>query len=289
MKYTVAAALLMFCFVTLVHADAEYYRRVFFDSSLTADSYFYSSGKASAPSQLKLLNGKLPVETRTFFSPPNALRLEWNSQPGGGWVAAIDVVKFRNREILFQGDTLSFWCFAPRRILAADLPFIRVEDTDEDFSGPLRMGKFSGDLPESHWIHVKIPLENFMTASIRSLETNRLGSLIFSQSVPDADDHTLIIDQITIDPLSVPASSNALPAPQDLQARGYERHIDISWEPVRTRGLQYYVIYRSLGGANYQPVGIQEPGLARYADFLDKVNQTASYKVAALSQDGQLS
>ncbi|HKV78009.1 MAG TPA: glucoamylase family protein [Candidatus Sulfotelmatobacter sp.] len=283
----IAATLLMFCCVSSVYGDTEYYHHVFFDNSITADSYFYSSGRASAPSRLKLLNGKIPVETGTFFSPPNALRLEWNSQPGGGWAAAIDVVKFRNREILFRGDTLSFWCFAPRRILAADLPFMRIEDIGENFSGSLQMGNFSGALPAGRWVHVRIPLRDFMTASVRSLDANRLGRLVFSQSSPDADDHTLIIDQVTVGPFTVPTSSNAPPAPQDLRAKGYERQIDISWKEVRSGGLQYYVIYRSLGGAKYEPIGMQEPGLGRYEDFLGKVNQTASYKVAALSQDGR--
>src|SRR6266850_204439 len=62
------------------HANTEYYRHTFFDNSLTTDSYFYSSGSASAPSSLKLQNDKLPIENQIFLTPPNALRLEWQSQ-----------------------------------------------------------------------------------------------------------------------------------------------------------------------------------------------------------------
>src|ERR1700730_7226774 len=117
-----AALFLVLVFTLSVRADTEYYRHVFFDNSLTPDSYFYSAGKATAPSLLTLLESKLPVEPRTFFTPPNALHLEWTSQPGGGWVAQIGVLKFRNREIQFDGDVLSFWCLAPRQISSASLP-----------------------------------------------------------------------------------------------------------------------------------------------------------------------
>src|SRR5580658_5805252 len=178
-----------------VRADTEYYRHVFFDNSLTPDSYFYSAGKATAPSLLTLLDSKLPVETRAFFTPPNALRLEWTSQPGGSWVAQIGVVKFRNREIRFDGDVLSFWCFAPRPIRSAALPLVRIADIGENFSGPLPLAKFSGALPAGRWVQVKIPLRAFATDSIRLLDAHRLGKLIFSQSSADAAPHILIIDQ----------------------------------------------------------------------------------------------
>jgi len=272
-----------------VRADTEYYRHVFFDNSLTPDSYFYSAGKASSPSLLTLLNGKLPVETHIFRTPPNALRLEWTSQPGGGWVAQIKVVKFRNREIGFEGEVLSFWCFAPERIGSADLPLLRIEDVSKNFSGPVPLARFSRAVPAGQWVHVKIPLRDFVNASIRPLESNHLGGLIFSQSSADAAPHTLIVDEITIESSQKAAAPRRLAAPEDLTATGYERHIDVRWRPVISEHLRNYVIYRSLDGSSYQPVGIQERGLERYTDFLGKTNQAASYKVAAESWDSALS
>ena len=280
-----AALLLLFALAVSVGADTAYYRRVFFDNSLTPDSYFYSAGKAAAPSLLTLLDSKLPVETRIFFTPPNALRLEWTSQPGGGWVAQIGVLKFRNREIKFDGDVLSFWCFAPRRIGSAGLPLVRIADIGENFSGPLPLAKFSGALPAGRWVHVKIPLRDFATASIHLLETNHLGKLIFSQASADAAPHILIIDQITIEDSRIGAARSALPAPQEVTATGYERHIDVAWKPVVSEHLRHYVIYRSVDGKSFEPIGIQARGLRRYTDFLGKTDQTASYKVAAFSSD----
>src|SRR5690349_11408372 len=82
---------------TVLFANSEYYRHTFFDNSRTSDTYFYSSTAAFAPSQLEQKNSKLPVETTTFLTPPNALRLEWQSLEGGNWQAAVHLVSFRNR------------------------------------------------------------------------------------------------------------------------------------------------------------------------------------------------
>src|ERR1700747_2935229 len=106
------------------YGDTRYYQHSFFDNSLTPGAYYYSSGKASAPSVLTLVNGRVPVEGKTALTPPNALRLEWQSAENGGWEARVDVVRFRNREIQFHGDTLSFWCFSPQRLTASALPLI---------------------------------------------------------------------------------------------------------------------------------------------------------------------
>src|SRR5437899_6134442 len=84
-------------------ADTEYYRHVVFDNSLTSDAYFYSAGTANGRSFLEQTNSRLPVETKTFLTPPNALRLQWQSEPDGGWEAEVRVINFRNRFPEFTG------------------------------------------------------------------------------------------------------------------------------------------------------------------------------------------
>jgi hypothetical protein len=103
-------------FPSLVHGHTDYYRHTYFDNSLSLDFYFYSSGQ---------------VESRIFLTPPNALRLQWQSQTGGGWEAGVRVVNFRNRLPEFSGDSLYFWCFAPQAIASADLPLAVLSDTRE--------------------------------------------------------------------------------------------------------------------------------------------------------------
>ena len=81
----------------VLSANTDYYRHIVFDNSLTGDFYFYSAGYSNGGSFLEQEGHRLPVETKTFLTPPNALRIQWQSQAGGGWEAEVRVMNFRNR------------------------------------------------------------------------------------------------------------------------------------------------------------------------------------------------
>jgi exo beta-1,2-glucooligosaccharide sophorohydrolase (non-reducing end) len=304
----------------LVIADTLYYHHVIFDNSLERDAYFHSSGNASAPSTLALIRGKLPVETKVFYTPPNALRIEWTSARNGGWSARIDVMRFRGRELSFIGSNLFFWCYSPDAIPGRALPEIRIVDTNSQFSRALKLREFVGDLPANRWTQIKIPLAEFATASIHDLNPNLLESVVFTQDESDKTPHTLIIDEIKIDTDNATASSSAsaagtpaatsansaaerplgaaplsskgagldsaatqpIPSPQNLKATPYERHIDLQWTPVPDDQVERYIIYRSLDNERtYQPIGTQIRGITRFTDYLGATPRTAHYKVAA--------
>lgn len=275
--------------------DTQYYKHTLFDNSLEPDAYYYSSGKATSPSTLELVNGKLPVSRDLFYTPPNALRLKWRSLPDGGWEAGISAINFRNREIDFQGDSLYFWCFSPEGIAASDLPLVEISDTGGNFSISLPMGKVLRGLSPGKWVQVQIPLEEFKTGSIHELERHRLTNVVFIQNQADSVEHTLIIDEVMIDDHAVASSvlpgaaAPNLPAPQNVRAKGYERHVDISWDMVNDPTLERYVVYRSLDGGNFQPIGIQVPGVNRYTDYLGKTGVTTRYEVAASDHQYSLS
>jgi hypothetical protein len=302
------AILLAVIFAPLLTADTLYYRHVFFDNSLEYDAYFYSSGNISAPSSLALIHGKLPVETKLFYTPPNALRLEWTSARNGGWDARIDVMRFRDREISFIGGNLFFWCYSPDSIAGRALPEIRIIDTNSQFSRALKLREFIGDLPANRWTQIKIPLAEFATASIHDLNPNLLESIVFTQDEADRTPHTLIVDEIKIDTDQATASSSAsaagtssrsaypavesakvnssatqpIPSPQNLKVVAYERHIDLQWDSVPDDQVERYIIYRSRDNErSYQPIGTQVRGVTRFTDYLGAPPQTAHYKVAA--------
>lgn len=268
----------------MLFGDTAYFQRVFFDNSLTPDRYYHSGGQASAPSTLELMDEKLPVEIKTFFTAPNALRLHWKSMHGGGWEAEIRLYEFRNRTVLFPGDTLSFWCYSPDAIRAADLPRLTLKDTRKNFTRTLDLAGFTSGIPPAKWVRIRIPLDRFETASVHPFDPHRVNSVFFVQGAADGVAHTLIVDEITIDSESG-AEKVTLPSVRNLQAKGYERHIALSWDPVTSPNLGRYAIYRSLDGRSFQQIGIQVPGEHRYADFLGELNQLARYKVVAQSRD----
>ena len=173
-RWLLLVGVLSFC-STVAAANSDYYRHHIFDNSLTPDTYFYSVASANGGSFVEQSNSRLPVENKIFRTPPNALRLRWISQPGGGWEAEVHSENFRNRFPAFSGQNLYFWCFAPEAIASEDLPFLvlstataglQVAEFPASFTGPLPIGKFSGDLPGGRWVRVRIPLDEFQSASI---------------------------------------------------------------------------------------------------------------------------
>ncbi|MGA7398626.1 MAG: glucoamylase family protein [Candidatus Sulfotelmatobacter sp.] len=286
----------LFCFLILIvlrcgaAAPTDYYNHVVFDNSITPDYYYYSSGRAVFPSSIELLSGSLPVEKKNFFTAPNALRLQWQSVAGGSWETELRVVSMRNRPTDFRGDTLYMWCYSPEAFPAADLPFIQLEDEEHNFTAPVKLDGIEGDVPAKRWFQVRLPLSEFETASIHPFQARELHSLYFSQDAADNIPHTLIIDEIKIDNRAAatpvaPEVRSPPRSPKNVQAKGYDRHIDISWDPVTDASdLQSYAIYRSIGKHKFLPIGIQSADINRYTDFIGKSGVTATYRLKSVDR-----
>jgi hypothetical protein len=291
----VILSLAFYMLSALAYANSGYYRHVIFDNSLTSDSYFYSTAQASGQSFLEQKERRLPVETKTFLTPPNAIRLTWQSAAGGGWIAQIRTIDFRNRFPQLNGTDLYFWIFAPEAIAAADLPKIVLSNAREglqvaefpgSFSQAIDLAKYTGAVPAGRWVQVRIPLSDCKTASIHTFKPEFTQSITFYQGRPDNVRHTLMVDEIRID--SHPSAA-ALPTPSHLHAVGYDRHIELEWDAPENPAVARYVIYRSSGGEvggddaakNFVPIGMQLAGVHRYEDFLGKADAHAKYKVVA--------
>jgi hypothetical protein len=244
-----------------------------------------------------LVKNKLPVENDNFMTPPNALRLEWQSAAGGVWEAEIGEVNGRNRYPEWKGTNLYFWCYAPQAIAADKLPRVMISsasggllaDYPGSFSLPLALGPFAGDIPAKKWVQVRIPFSAFAAKAIYELHPAQTRNLIFLQGAADNVTHTLIIDEIRVDDddatVRGAAQDAGLAAPQNLKATGCDRHVELRWDAVEDSKLARYVIYRATKNGEFKPVGIQLPGVTRYMDFLGTSGISAQYKVVA--QDGQ--
>jgi len=275
-------SLLAFALPAPAAADGDYYNHILFDNSLTPNNDYYTQAQGVHPSTLATQEGRIPVETKLFFTPPNALRLQWRSVTLGSWDAEVRAMSIRNRPHDFRGGALYFWCYAPEGIAKADLPLLRLLDTNHNFTASVQMGSFSKDLPPQQWVQVRIPLREFTSASIHPFEVQRLHSVYFSQSASDDKPHTMIIDEIKIDDQA--ASSIPIQAPTNMRAQGYERHADIRWEAQANEDVQYFVVYRSTNGKDFEPVGIQVPGINRFTDYIGAPGASVSYKVAAVDR-----
>jgi exo beta-1,2-glucooligosaccharide sophorohydrolase (non-reducing end) len=279
-------------------AESDYYRHVFFDNSRQVSQYWQSSGSASEPSALVHTGYRLPVESKVFRTPPNAVRIEWQSQSGGSWDAQIQLVNFPNRYPELSGNTLYFWLYSPEHIAAADLPNIVLSDARNGLQVATFPGSFTvaeplasytgGDLPAGRWVPVRIPMKELRSASVYQFHPERMQSVIFHQRRADGVKHVLIVDDIRVD--DEPAAgvvAALLPVPDSVTAKGYDRHIDVQWHAPAASSADYYVVYRSIDSQPFVPVGTQRPGVNRLADFIGRAGVTARYKVAAADWQGR--
>ncbi|HEY2379106.1 MAG TPA: hypothetical protein VGH98_24205 [Gemmatimonadaceae bacterium] len=282
--HTLTLPTLALLLASAAQGQTEYYRHSVFDNSLLRDFYFYSFAQATAPSTLEAQNARLPVDTVHFLSPPNALRIHWQSMPGGGWDAEVHLDNFRNRSPGLSGRTLSFWIYSPTAISAADLPNLMLSQAREGlqvakFTAPEPLGRFTGgDLPANKWVEVRVPMTPLNSASVYPFIPEQLQSVVFLQGRADGAEHRLFVDQVHVgdEPKTLAAS-----APVRVTAKRYERHVVVEWDAGRSEPAAHYVIYRSQDGGAYRPIGIQVPGVHRFVDWLGRTGATARYRVAA--------
>lgn len=278
-------------------AQSDYYRHVVFDNSAQLKQYWQSSASATAPSRLKSVGFRLPVEATVFRTAPNALRIEWQSAPGGSWDAQVQLVNFPNRYPELSGGTLYFWLYSPEPIAAADLPGVVLSDArgglqvatmPGSFTVEEPLASYTGDIPAGRWVQVRIPMAKLRSASVYRFHPERLQSIIFHQRRADGARHVLIVDDIRVD--DEPAAGAAvasLPVPEGVAAKGYDRHIDVQWRAPVDSAADHFVVSRSIDGQPFVPVGIQRPGVNRFTDFIGRSGMTARYRVAAADWQGR--
>lgn len=266
-------------------AASSYDRHVVFDNSVTSGSYYHSRGSVVAPSQLQLTDGKLPVHTGDCVTAPNCLRLTWQSRRGGDWRATISLRKHYGGSD-YSGDTLSFWVYTEQAIAADASPLIYVTDQRGESSPSIRLLGPLETLPQQKWVRVRLPFKSFvgLFESTRDIafDSQHLASITILQGLDDGTAHTMNIDEVRIDDQPAAEDTAAPAAPGAPAARGFDRHIEVSWPRLSEPDLLHYRIFRSFDGSTYVPIGMQKAGRHRFIDFLGAPNRAAFYKVSAV-------
>jgi hypothetical protein len=275
-------------FPLAAHAQLDYDRHIAFDNSLAHGSYYESLSSLVPPSELELDHLKIPVEENHSVTPPNSLRLKWRSKTGGDWAMTL-LVRPRYSISEFSGRNLFVWCYATEELPAAASPRIYLNDSERVGTPTILLMGSLTKLPARKWVRLRLPFDSFVgqvnSTQAKRFNPHKLARISLVQGLDDGEPHTLFLDDIEVadDP---PASSHPPPTPTGLTAKGYDRHIDLSWTPVADLALQYYKIYRSSDGQAYSPIGIQRDDRTRYEDFLGASGKTASYKIAAVDVNG---
>jgi hypothetical protein len=272
---------LLLSIATLAHGVQD---RPAFENSLSYRSFYYSEGSFVSPSELELIDGKFPTDETHYVSPPNSLRLKWRSQSGGDWLMTLKV-KARYGTADFSGSSLFFWCYSETDLPRDESPLIYLKDVnDEGTPGTRLIGRLD-KLPARTWTRVKLPFDSFVgpvkETRAPQFDPRRLARITIFQGLDDGKPHTMYIDEITVGD-DVGYIHNGPTVPSGLNAKGYDRHVDLTWTPTNDADVRYYKIYRSFDGKKYTPVAIQKGSATRYEDFLGESGRTSFYKISAV-------
>lgn len=264
----------------------------FFENSRMDGDYFYSKVNYTSPSWVENSRKRLPVDA-DYVSPGNSLRLHYIAATGGDWTARILYCPVRGNDFFRHPDVLAFNVNATS---TAALPRVAIQYADSTVSKSVEIAKYLRPLA-GNWQRAEIPLADlgvslggtnaskmgasnfFNVSAIEVAEIKKFAAVVFSQGDCDGAEHTLKIDDVELLPSTRPQSN--LQAPRIVEAKGYERHIDLRWSD-NSEGVKFYKIYRSLNGGTFEPIGIAKPWIDRYADYFGIVGAKAQYKVCAV-------
>jgi hypothetical protein len=279
-------ALLLATASSAAPAPYAYDRHVLFDNSLSQRAHHYSEGSVVAPSALALVDGRWPLDTQTCLTPPNCLRLAWRSAPGGDWRMALRLTRYYSN-IKPVGSVLSFSVYADAPLTYESSPLVQVVDESGVGSATIRFVAKGATLPARQWVRVRLPASTFVGlfrgTSDTATDWSRLASVAFIQGLDDGAAHTLFVDEIRVDDGDgEPAGGPPLPAPAGLAARGYDRHVDLTWQPVASANLLHYRIHRSSDGGPFVPVAIAKGTRHRTVDFVGASDRKVAYRISAV-------
>lgn len=280
-----------FATAALAAPAAPFDRHVLFANAPTnAGGYSHTRTTVVAPSTLEVADGRLPIATDRFVSPPNALKLRWRSATGGDWNVKISQPGRDWRKFDLIGDTLAFWCWSENELTELNSPLLFMQEPAGRGSDAFRLVTGHERIPARQWVRVKIPITRsnslYRGTGDRLFELRAAVSVSFMQGLDDGAEHTLYLDDLMVIDSTAPADTTAPAAPIGLTARGYERHCDLAWQPPADNDVLTWRIYRSESGTDFTPVATQRGNWTRFADFTDTPGRTFHYKVSAVDLAG---
>jgi len=290
MRFPLTVLLLLGLCATGRAEISNYDRHVIFDNSASDLSYVNSGVYVVGPSTVETRGGQFPVDTTHFVSPPNALRLKWQSAPGGDWRMTVEIPRRYARPFAFDGDTFTFWCYSEFKLTEVNSPRLYFKDIRDHGTPAVTLVRGAEEIPPHKWVKVQIPFSSLYRGPYRDTDDPKfvlkdLISVSFMQGLDDEDERTIYLDDFQI--VSSHEKSTTRPsAPAQVSVRGYERHFDVSWAPGSDPQLLAYRIYRSEDGKKWDPVGTQQGTRTRYIDFVGAPPRHAVYRVTAIAING---
>ncbi len=248
----------------------------FFTNSAMSGDFFYSSTLHSSGSLIYSIKGKIPVSSKQFHSPGNALELTYMNTVSGNWQAAIYYHEIRGMDHFRKSNYLSFWILNDDKNTSLPLVAMMKKDSSLTKKVPFQLQQHKG------WEQILIPLDDFTGNSQPKAED--FMAVVFCQKPGTVNPRqTCFIDDIEF------VTSTEYPelsyVPELISATGYARHCDIVWKRNMDNAIRLVKIYRSENGNPYNQVGVQLPQYNRYSDFTGNCGKQYSYKLTFLDRN----
>lgn len=255
-------------------AFAQSYSEVWFENSPLPIRYGNSEVRYEGKSWIKNISNQLPVSDSIFFTPNNALELQYSSAKDGKWES--DIFYPQSEYVLKSEDAkLSFKLFIESETEAYELPALSLIHSDSTLTTAIALSHLINKIERNKWISVEIPLKEFDSLYF----DNGIKAIRFSQHAEDGKEHVLFIDQIELMPNEVPNSPLTSAAVLST-AVGFQRHVNLTWKLPLTPSIRYVKVYRSEDNKKFQPVAISPIFLKRFSDYVPESEQTYYYKIS---------
>ena len=271
---------------------------VIFDSYPLTGAYLYSKTESTGNSWVDNLSGKLPIRSEPAYTPGSSIELTFVSSPGGSWKARLIRHLLRGLDDWDNGvfiqtkptpyKTPSFLQF---RLLAAntkpsEMPKVALFLKGDKSISSIDIGRFLSPPDNNSWMLARIPLTEFKDSPITASE--QVQGIVFEQGSADGVEHKLFIDQVELRAALEPKFSKDV-KPTLIEAKGYERHVDLKWDKITDEGVIGTIIERSTDGVNFIPVGYKPRNMSRFADFVGERFGNYKYRICFLANDGSRS
>ncbi len=181
-------------FAVIPEITGDEFDYVFFADSPTPVYYDPSWTYVTAPSTLARQGEKIPVEAVRSLVGNYALKLNWTSNAGGDWGAAVAGIGWIGRDVT-QRDSLIVHVYTDAVVAQAALPCIYLEDTSNAKTTKIPMSTLLGDVAAGSWQRLALPLQVFVD-NPGAADLTRIKTIFFGQQAADGVSHLWYLDDI---------------------------------------------------------------------------------------------
>lgn len=261
---------------------------LFFQDSPTTPGYEYSWMEVSGSSELERVGQdmrRFPVETTVAPAQGNnCLRLNWTSKPGGNWFAIAAGLSWSEKN-LSQTDTLTFWLRAMQPMDSAALPKIFMEDAANVKTTLYPFGRWCMNLEAGNWTKVTIPMALFLNQG-DPVNFTKIKTIGFAQHQADGVNHTLFVDDMRV--FTGSGTSPIAEPPQGVTATGYDRHIELNWQPNPESYVLSYEIQNSTdNGTTWNTLKVVNKATPYYLHWAGSSDYSAWYRILAINASNE--